>query len=75
MIYHSLKSVYEVLKEFASVVSYDNQKIEDIKNGKIKYLEGNYPHDKLLVVNSSKEAIAMYVKNSDDRYEFIRGLF
>ena len=71
----SLKSVYEVLKEFASVVSYDNQKIEDIKNGKIKYLEGNYPHDKLLVVNSSKEAIAMYVKNSDDRYEFIRGLF
>ena len=71
----SLKSVYEVLKEFASVVSFDNQKNEDIKNGKIKYLEGNYPHDKLLVVSSSKEAIAMYVKISENKYEFARGLF
>ena len=70
-----LLSTSQVLKEFAEVVSYDEDKISDIKNGKIKYLEGNYSHDKLLVVDSSKEAIAMYTRIKKNKYQFARGLF
>lgn len=70
----SLKSVYEVLSRFSSVISLDDKKIKDIKDGKIKYFEGTYPRDKLLVVDSSSNVIAMYVRNGN-RYEFARGLF
>ena len=70
----SLKSVYEVLSRFSSVISLDDKKIKDIKDGKIKYFEGTYHHDKLLVVDSSSNVIAMYVRNGN-RYEFARGLF
>ena len=70
-----LLSTSQILKEFAEVVSYDEDKINDIKNGKIKYLEGNYSHDKLLVLDSSKEAIAMYTKIKKNKYQFARGLF
>ena len=68
-------SSYNILKEFADVVTYSEDKISDIKNGKIKYLEGNYLNDKLLVVDASKEAIAMYKRISDHKYQFVRGLF
>ena len=70
----SLKSTYEVLSRFCSVISFDDKKIKDIKDGKIKYFEGTYPHDKLLVVDSSHNVIAMYIKKRD-KYEFARGLF
>ncbi len=71
----SLKSTYSVLKEFADVVSFSSQEIEDIKNGKIKILKGNYKSDKLLIVDDLNEVIAMYIKDQDGNYQFARGLF
>ena len=65
----------EVLKSFADIVVFEQNKIDDIKNGKIKYLDGNYTRDKLLVVDSLNEIVAMYVKIGDNKYEFARGLF
>ena len=70
----SLKSTYDVLKEFASVISLEGKVIDDIKNGKIKYFNGEYPHDKLLIVDSNNNVVAMYVRKAN-RYEFARGLF
>ena len=71
----SLKSTYEVLKEFSSVLKLEDKIINDIKNGKIKYFNGDYPHDKLLIVDKSNQVVAMYLKKSNHRYEFARGLF
>lgn len=71
----SLIPTYDVLKAFCEVVSYNDQKISDIKNGKIKYLEGNYSHDKLLIVDASKEVVAMYIRVQGNKYQFARGLF
>ena len=71
----SLKSTYEVLSRFSSVISFDDKTIKDIKDGKIKILEGSYPSDKLLVVDSLNNVIAMYIKTNNNKYEFARGLF
>ena len=71
----SLKSTYEVLKEFSDVISFDDKKIEDIENGRIKNLVHKGTYDKLLVVNSANNAIAMYLRKDNDNYEFARGLF
>ncbi len=71
----SLKSTYEVLSRFSSVISFDDKTIKDIKDGKIKILEGSYPSDKLLVVDSLHNVIAMYIKTNNNKYEFARGLF
>lgn len=71
----SLKSTYEVLSRFCSTISFDDKKIKDIKDGKIKILEGSYPSDKLLVVDSSSNVVAMYKKTNNNKYEFARGLF
>ena len=71
----SLKPTYEVLKEFSEVVSFDDQMINDIKNGKIKVLTGDYSCDKLLVVDHLNNVVAMYVKKGDGTYQFARGLF
>lgn len=72
---NSLKSTYEVLSRFSSVISFDDKTIKDIKDGKIKILEGSYPSDKLLVVDSLHNVIAMYLKTNNSKYEFTRGLF
>ena len=71
----SLKPTYEVLSRFCSTVTFDDKKIKDIKDGKIKILEGSYPSDKLLVVDSLNNVIAMYLKTNNNKYEFTRGLF
>ena len=71
----SLKSTFEVLSKFSDVVVFDDKKIKDIKDGKVKFLEGNYQFDKLLVIDHSKNAIAMYLKKDNGKYEFTRGLF
>ncbi len=71
----SLKLTYEVLSRFCSIVTFDDKKIKDIKDGKIKILEGSYPSDKLLVVDSLSNVIAMYIKTNNNKYEFARGLF
>ena len=54
--------------------SNDDKKIEDIKNGKITYLYIKTNKNRILVVNSINEAIAVYVKEND-RLKFVRGLF
>lgn len=71
----SLKSTYEVLSRFSATISFDDKTIKDIKDGKIKILEGSYPSDKLLVVDSLHNVIAMYKKTKNNKYEFTRGLF
>ncbi len=68
-------STSEILSRFISKVTLDDKKIEDIKNGKIKYLEINTLEDKILVVSSSDEAIAIYKRNENRKLEFVRGLF
>ncbi len=70
----TLVSTYDVLKEFADVYVVDSKWAEDIKNGKINIMSGDYSRDKLLVVDESKQVLAMYVK-SEGRYRFARGLF
>ena len=71
----SLRSTYDVLSRFCSIVTFDDKKIKDIKDGKIKILEGSYPSDKLLVVDYLHNVIAMYIKTNNNKYEFARGLF
>ena len=71
----SLKSTFEVLKEFAEVVKVDEQIACDIKNGKVKYFNQEHSSNKLLVVDNTSQVIAMYVKNIEGNYEFARGLF
>ncbi len=68
-------STYEILSRFIKVCSFDDKKIEDIKNGKITYLENNLKDNRILVVDSSNNAIAIYTRNKNDRLEFTRGLF
>lgn len=72
---NSLKSTYEVLSRFSATISFDDKTIKDIKDGRIKILEGSYPSDKLLVVDSLHNVIAMYIKTNNNKYEFTRGLF
>ena len=71
----SLKSTYEVLKEFAEVETVDEQYASDIKNGKVKYFKSNNSSRYLLVVDNTSQVIAMYVRNIEGNYQFARGLF
>ena len=68
-------TTYEVLSRFINTVTFDNQKIEDIKNGKITYLELKTKDNRILVIDSNHEAIAIYTRSKDERLEFTRGLF
>lgn len=68
-------STYEILSRFINVISFDDKKIEDIKNGKITYLENNIKDNRILVVDSSNNAIAIYTRNQSGKLEFTRGLF
>ena len=70
----TLVSTYDVLKEFADAYVVGSKWAEDIKNGKINIMSGDFSRDKLLVVDESKQVLAMYVK-SEGRYRFARGLF
>ena len=71
----SLISTYDVLKEFSEVVEFDTQKIEDIKNGKVMQITYKSDKTKLLITDKSHNAIAMYVKVSNNIFRFARGLF
>ena len=68
-------STYDVLSRFITPVIKDDKTIEDIKNGKIKYLELNTLEDKILIASKSNEAIAIYKRNNKGKLEFVRGLF
>lgn len=71
----SIESVYEVLKEFSEVVTYDDKKVEDVKNGKILEIKFDTDKSKLLVIDKSHNAIAIYLKVRDNIFRFARGLF
>ena len=58
--------------QFINIVRNDEyseheEKIEDIKNGKIPYLEINAEENTILVANMSNEAIAIYKRNEHQR--------
>lgn len=67
--------VREVLSRYMEVVSFDEAKINDIKNGKIRYLDVNTKHNKILVLDNLNQEIAVYIRNKDKKLEFQRGLF
>lgn len=71
----SLKSTYEVLKQFAEVEIVDERYASDIKNGKVKYFKSNHSSRYLLVVDNTSQVIAMYVRTIEGNYQFARGLF
>ena len=67
-------STSDILSRFMEVVSFDDNKIEDIKNGKITYLDINTKENRILVVDSKNNAIAVYTKENE-KLKFTRGLF
>ena len=71
----SLISTYDVLKEFSEVVTFEDKKNEDIKNGKVAQITYKTDKTKLLITDKSHNAIAMYVKVSNNIFRFARGLF
>ena len=71
----SPKKVKDVLSKVMDVISFNENKINDIKNGKIRYLEVESKNNRILVVDSSNNEIAVYTKNKEGKFEFTRGLF
>ena len=55
--------------------SFNDDKILDIKNGKYTYLDIDVKEDRILIVDSSNNAIAVYQKDESNRLKFVRGLF
>ena len=70
-----IHSVYEILSKAMDVITLDKQSIEDMKNGKIKYLTHEITRERVLVVDSSQEPIAVYIKDENNQLKFVRGLF
>ena len=70
-----IHSVYEILSKAMDVITLDKQSIEDMKNGKIKYLTHETTRERVLVVDSSQEPIAVYIKDENNQLKFVRGLF
>ena len=69
-------STSEILSRFIkTIVISDEDKIKDIKNGKITIFDIDIKEDRILVVDSLNNAIAIYSRNSDGELEFTRGLF
>lgn len=69
-------STSEILSRFIKTITIsDESKINDIKNGKVRYLEIETKENRILIVDSSFNAVAIYSRNSDNRLEFVRGLF
>ena len=71
----SSKKVKDVLLKVMDVTSFNENKINDIKNGKNRYLEVESKNNKILVVDSNDNEIAVYTKNKEGKFEFTRGLF
>lgn len=68
--------VSEILSKIMEVfLISDSNKIEDIKNGKITYLNYNTKEDRILVVDSFNNAVAVYQKDESNKLKFVRGLF
>ena len=65
----------EVLMRLMKSYSFNDDKILDIKNGKYTYLDIDVKEDRILIVDSSNNAIAVYQKDESNRLKFVRGLF
>ena len=69
-------STSEILSRFIkTVVISDEGKVNDIKNGKITIFDIDIKEDRIIVVDSSNNAIAIYTRNAEGKLEFTRGLF
>ncbi len=68
-------STFDVLSRFINYITFDDKMILDIENGKAKYLNIDNKEKRIMVVDSNKRAIAIYERNSDNKLEFVRGLF
>lgn len=69
-------STSEILSRFIKTITIsDKAKINDIKNGKVRFLEIDIKENRILIVDSSFNAVAIYSRNSDNKLEFTRGLF
>ena len=71
----SPKEVKDILSKVMEVVSYNDEKVNEIKNGKIRFLDIKSNSNKILVVDFSSHEVAVYLKNKDNKFEFARGLF
>ena len=67
-------STGDILSRFMNTVSFDDKKIEDIKNGKITFLDKETKDNRILVVDSKGNAVAVYTKENG-KLKFTRGLF
>lgn len=68
--------ISEVLGAFSEVKKVDKKEENDIKNGKILTIDMKSGFNKLLIINSLNDAVAMYTRKSkNDKFSFARGLF
>ena len=68
-------SVYSLLSRFMEVVAKSESEVNDIKNGKIKYLDYQGKGKQVLVVDSKNSPIAVYGLDETNHLKFERGLF
>ncbi len=72
----NIHSVADSLSRFCETVKVDSKEEADIKNGKILTIAKESNFNKLLIINSLNEAVAMYTrKKENDKFVFARGLF
>ena len=71
----SVKSTYEILSVDSEVVEMDEKEIKRIMDGKVPEITRESDKERLLIVDSDKTAIAIYIKNKDNSFRFARGLF
>ena len=69
------KSIYSVLSKVADVITYLDDKIKDVKDGKILTIECDTKRSKVMVVDLNNNPIAMYTRDSENKFVFRRGLF
>ena len=73
--FKSVKSTYEILSIDSEVVEMDEKEIKRIVDGKVLEIKSESEKSRLLVVDTNKTAIAIYIKNKDNSFRFARGLF
>ncbi len=68
--------ISELLGAFSAVKKVDENEENAIKNGKILTIDMKSDFNKLLIINSLNDAVAMYTRKSkNDKFSFARGLF
>lgn len=70
----SICDIYSILSKCCDTLMVDQKLENDIKNGKVQFINYESTNKNLLIINKDKQPIAMYIK-SDDQYRFQRGLF